>query len=446
MLYRFLPAYKSKHLLNSLTFLGFHHVLVHSTAAICTENNPKYVENNKKEIDFELLFSTCTGIQIARKIHSLLIVSGQMRELKFAARLINVYAHLGNLPSSSTVFKHMQERDTYTWNSMLSIYAQNGQFDEAVDCLYGMLSSTCSDVRPDFYTFPPLLKACRKLADGVRIHCLSSKLGLEWDIFLASSLVHLYCRFGQLVIADRIFKEMPFRDIGCWNSLISGFCQYGNASEALRIVDDMRLEGIEMDAVTVSTILPVCAQKNDSVGGLLIHLYAVKHGLEIDVFVSNALINMYAKFGEIKSAQKVFDQMTIRDLVSWNSIIAAYEQNDFPDHAINFFHEMQLTGEQPDLWTLVSMASSIAQTRCAVSGKAVHGYVLRRFWFSKGVILGNAIVDMFYAHESKKFKGMAAAAMANKMLGGCILMRLWMIDFPPSPTPWSFWNDTAKWR
>ncbi|KAL7228469.1 hypothetical protein ACSBR2_007228 [Camellia fascicularis] len=151
--------------------------------------------------------------------------------------------------------------------------------------------------------------------------------------------------------------------------MISGFCQNGNASEALDVLDEMRFEGMKMDCVTVSTILPACAQMDDILRGMLIHLYIIKHGLEFDVFVSNASMNMYAKFGNIWQAQKVFNQMFVRDFVSWNSIIAAYEQNTHPDTALKFYGEMQSNGIHPDVLTLVSLVSSVAQSRNCRSGR-----------------------------------------------------------------------------
>ncbi|KAL7228464.1 hypothetical protein ACSBR2_007223 [Camellia fascicularis] len=178
---------------------------------------------------------------------------------------------------------------------------------------------------------------------------------------------------GYLAVVHKIFCDMPFGDRGSWNAIISGFCQNGNASEALGVLDEMRFEGMKMDCVTVSTILPVCAQMDDILHGMLIHLHVIKHVLEFDVFVSNALINMCAKFGNIQQAQKVFDQMFVRDLVSWNSIIAAYEQNARPDTALKFFGEMQSNGIQPDVLTLVSLASSVARSRDCRSGRSGHG-------------------------------------------------------------------------
>ncbi|KAL6965720.1 hypothetical protein U1Q18_036774, partial [Sarracenia purpurea var. burkii] len=369
------------------------HYQLFSTTVNCARILSNGTDKTSKEIDFEFLFQSCTKPHLPKRLHGLLIVSGKAQSIFIATRLVNLYANLGNVTSSRHTFDHIPNKDAYTWNSMVSAYVRNSQFHEAVSCLYELLLN--AEIRPDFYTFPPVLKACDNLLDGKKIHCWVFKLGFEWDVFVAASLVHMYCRFGSLAIAHKIFNDMPFRDRGSWNAMISGFCQNGSADAALSVLDEMRLEGMKMDCITVSTILPACAQMDDISRGMLIHLYVIKHGLEFDVFVSNALINMYAKFGNLGHAQKVFDQMFVRDLVSWNSIIAAYEQNGNPDTALMFYVEMMSNGIQPDVLTLVSLASSVAQSKDCQSGRSVHGFILRRCWIMEDVVVGNAAVDMY---------------------------------------------------
>ncbi|XP_011086450.1 pentatricopeptide repeat-containing protein At4g33990 isoform X1 [Sesamum indicum] len=363
----------------------------HEVSCIGTLSHGTYERN--REIDFEILFNACTTLEVAKRLHALLIVSGEVQSIFVATRLVNIYSHLGDVSSSRDIFNEVPRKDAYTWNSMVSAYVRNRRFSEAVECAYEMLSS--ADARPDFHTFPPVLKACNSLLDGTRLHCWILKLGLEWDVFVAASLVHMYCRFGFSGSAYLIFKDMPNRDMGCWNSMISGFCQNGNAEAALSILGDMGLAGVEMDSVTVATVLSICAQMNDILHGALIHLFVIKHGLEFNVFVSNALINMYAKFGELKCAQNVFDHMDVRDLVSWNSIIAAYEQNYYPYDALKFFHQMQSNKVKPDLLTIVSLSSSVAQTKDFISSKTIHGYIMRRCWIMEDTVVGNGVVDMY---------------------------------------------------
>ncbi|KAK6916444.1 DYW domain [Dillenia turbinata] len=223
------------------------------------------------------------------------------------------------------------------------------------------------------------MKACSDLVNGKKLHCWVFKLGSEMEVFVAASLIHMYSRFGSLVVARQIFDDMDVRDMSSWNAMISVVCQYGNAAVALSILDEMRLEGIKMDPVTVPSILPICAQFVGILIGMLIHLYVIKHGLEDDLFVSNAMINMYAEFGLLRHSEKVFHQMLVRDVVSWNSIISASEQKDDPHTAFGFFVEIFYCFT---IWGLSKW-------------QALHGYVLRRGWVMKDIIMGNSIMDVF---------------------------------------------------
>ncbi|EXC20588.1 hypothetical protein L484_027143 [Morus notabilis] len=346
-----------------------------------------------EKIDFNLLFVSCTKVHLAKRLHALLVVSGKVKDMFLSTRLVNLYSYFGDVSLSRRTFDQLPEKDIYTWNSMISAYVRTSRFREALHCFYQL--SSASGFQPNFYTFPPVLKACGNLVDGKKIHCQVLKLGCQWDIYVAASLIHMYSRFGFVGIARKLFNEMPIRDTGSWNSMISGFCQNGNVKEALDVMNEMRLEGENMDPVTVASLLTVCAQSGDILNGMLIHLYAIKQGLELDLFVSNALINMYAKFGWLANARRVFDQMVVRDLVSWNSIISAYEQNDDPISALRFYKNMQQIEIQPDLLTLLSLASIVSQLADSRKIRSVHGFILRRSWLMQDVAIGNAVVDMY---------------------------------------------------
>lgn len=346
-----------------------------------------------EKIDFEFLFESCTKVHLAKRLHALLVVSGKVRDMFISTRLVNIYSFLGDVSFSRRTFNEIPKKDIYTWNSMISAYVRTARFREALDCFQQFAFT--SGLQPNSYTFPPVLKASENLVDGKKIHCQVLKLGFQWDVYVAASLVHMYSRFGFVSIARKLFNEMPVRDIGSWNAMISGLCQNGNATEALDVLNEMRLEGENMDPLTVASLLTVCAQSNHTLSGMLIHLYVIKQGLEFDLLVSNALINMYAKFGCVANALRVFNQMVVMDLVSWNSIIATYEQHDDPKTALGFFRKMQQSGVQPDLLTLLSLASIIAQLADCPKSRSVHGFILRRGWLMENVAIGNAVVDMY---------------------------------------------------
>ena len=389
---RLAPTCKGRHISKFLPLLRQHYRLF-SAATSALPFSTYGLENQHEEIDFNRLFDSSSTTRLAKRLHALLVVSGKIQSNFISVRLVNFYANLGDIFLSRGMFDQIPQKDIYTWNSMISAYVRSGHSREAIDCFYQLL--LVARVRADFFTFPPVLKACQTLMDGKKIHCWVFKLGFQWDVFVAASLIHMYSRFGFVGIARSLFDNMPFRDMGSWNAMISGLIQNGNAAQVLDVLAEMRLEGIKMDSITVASILPVCAQLGDISTATLLHLYVIKCGLEFELFVSNALINMYAKFGNLGNAQKVFKKMFLRDVVSWNSIIAAYEQNDDPVTAQRFFVKMQLNGLQPDLLTLVSLASIATQSKDYKNSRSVHGFVMRRGWLMEAVVIGNAVMDMY---------------------------------------------------
>ncbi|KAL9264869.1 Pentatricopeptide repeat-containing protein, partial [Drosera capensis] len=376
-----------------------------SATAVCLQSlQQDIIPATNKEIDFDVKFNSCSDVQTLKKLHTLLVVSGKAQTVFISTKLVNLYALLGDLSSARDIFCQMSSKDGYTWNSMIAAYVRLDRFRDAMSCFEEMIFT--GEVPPDWYTFPPVLKACGNLVDGKMLHSWVFKLGFIWDVFIAASLVHMYCRFGAIVIAQDIFRNMPLKDSASWNAIISGLCQNDDSDEALGVIGDMRLNGLRLDPVTVASILPACALAGKTLIGLLLHVYVVKHGLEFDVYVSNALINMYAKFGFLEQAGRVFDEMIVRDIVSWNSIIAAYEQNNSPAFVMGYYQDMQLLGFHPDKLTLVSLASVTAQLGHFRNSRSIHGFIIKRPWLMEDLVVGNAAIDMYaksgvvdYAHR-----------------------------------------------
>ncbi|XP_043696061.1 pentatricopeptide repeat-containing protein At4g33990 [Telopea speciosissima] len=391
---RLIRLLNGKRISNVLSFFQSRYPFSYAAALASLQALPNNgLEIKTEDFNFNTLFLSCTKIHLAKRLHALLLVSGNAQDIFFSTRLVNLYANVGDIVSSRLTFEQIRKKNIFAWNSMISSYVRTGCFHEALDCYYQLL--TTSSVRPDFFTFPVVLKACNDLGDGRKIHCWVLKLGFIPDVFVAASLIHMYSRLGLVSDAHRVFDKMTIRDLGSWNAMISGFCQSGKAPEALDVFEDMIWEGVKMDSVTVSSVLPVCAPLDNLLMGMLIHAYVIKHGLEFDVFVSNALINMYAKLGCLGSASRNFDQMLVRDLVSWNSIIAAHEQNNYLITALDLFVEMKQNSFQPDVLTLVSLASIVSQSGDCHNSRAIHGFIMRRGWLTEDTVIGNAIVDMY---------------------------------------------------
>ncbi|TVU13291.1 hypothetical protein EJB05_40335, partial [Eragrostis curvula] len=315
---------------------------------------------------------------LPRGFHAVLVTSGQLRHLD----------------------PHLQVPPLLLVNTLISAFSRAALPRLAIPLLRRLLAGA-HPLRPDAFTFPPLVRAAPSPASAAQLHSCALRLGLlHPNVFASGSLVHAYLRFGRIADAYRLFDEMPERDVAAWNAMVSGLCRNARATEAVALFGRMVGEGFAGNAVTVSSVLPMCVLLGDRVLALVMHVYAVKHGLDGELFVCNAMIDVYSKLGMLKEARRVFEAMALRDLVTWNSIISGYEQGGQVAAAVDLFHGMRDSGVSPDVLTLVSLASAVAQCGDDSGAKSVHCYVMRRGWDVGDIIAGNAMVDM-YAKLSK---------------------------------------------
>lgn len=232
----------------------------------------------------------------------------------------------------------------------------------------------------DTQTFCSLLETCFRLKavdHGVRIHRLIPTKILSKNVGVVSKLLRLYAANGRVEEAHQLFDEMPKRDESAfaWNSLISGYSELGMFEDALALYFQMEEEGVEPDRHTFPRALMACSGIGSVRVGEELHRHVVRCGFFNDVFVLNALVDMYAKCGDIVKSRKVFDRIASKDLVSWNSMIQGYIHHGLLAKAIEIFHNMLKAGYEPDHVTISSVVSRISSL---IIGTQMHGWVLRR--------------------------------------------------------------------
>jgi pentatricopeptide repeat protein len=140
--------------------------------------------------------------------------------------------------------------------------------------------------------------------------------------------------------------------------MISGYTQRGCFVEALELFQQMRLTDVKPNSVTLTSLLPACANLAALEKGKEVHEDIIRNGFQSDIFVGNALIDMYAKCGSIDDADKMFHKMHRRDVVSWSSMIVGYAVHGRAYDALQLFKEMQHLGTKPDYVTLVGVLSA----------------------------------------------------------------------------------------
>ncbi|KAK7350899.1 hypothetical protein VNO77_09938 [Canavalia gladiata] len=281
----------------------------------------------------------------------------------------------------------------------------------------------------DSSLFAKLLDSCVRSKSGIdacRIHARIIKTHFSSEIFIQNRLVDAYgkCRrledarkvfdhmphkntfsynailsvltkSGNLDEALSIFKFMPEPDQCSWNAMVSGFAQHDRFEEALKFFVGMHSEDFVLNEYSFGSALSACAGLADLNVGIQIHTLISKSRYSSDVYMGSALVDMYSKCGVVACAQRAFDGMVVRNIVSWNSLITCYEQNGPAGKALEVFVRMMNSGVEPDEITLASVVSACATLSAIREGLQIHAQVMKWDKFRNDLVLGNALVDMY---------------------------------------------------
>lgn len=184
---------------------------------------------------------------------------------------------------------------------------------------------------------------------------------LKRDVISWNAMLSAYAKTGSVEDLRETFGQMPFRDPVSYNTMIAGFAGNECSSEALEVFVRMQDEGFEPTEYTHVSALHACSQLLDLRRGKQIHGRIIVGNLCGNVFIWNALIDIYAKCGDIDRARLLFDRMVNKNMVSWNSIISGYVKNGQPEKCLELFHEMKLWGLKPDQVTISNVLGAYFQ-------------------------------------------------------------------------------------
>ncbi|KAK9937463.1 hypothetical protein M0R45_014250 [Rubus argutus] len=281
-----------------------------------------------------LVFSTCGTLGdelLGQQVLGDVVKLGLQTSVSVANSLISMYGNFGNVDEACYVFDHMDERDTISWNSIISANVQNGLCEESLRCFHRMrhVNKGVNSI-----TVSTLLGACGstvRLKWGSGIHGLVVKLGMESNVCVGNTLLKFLVE-GKILHALAVVASLQDNLI-VGNALVT---MYGKFSKTVR-------------AQKVLQIRP----KRDEV-------------------TWNALIGefpyyKYAKCGDLNSSNSIFNGLTVKNSIAWNANIAA-NANHGLEEALKLVLMMGRAGVGFDQFSL-SVALS-------VSGRS--GYVGRR--------------------------------------------------------------------
>ncbi|KAJ0964343.1 hypothetical protein J5N97_029465 [Dioscorea zingiberensis] len=313
------------------------------------------------------------GLNHLKRDHAKLLRSGEILDTIAAGKLISDIAFSGaaNLGYARSLFAWIQSPlNTFMWNSLIRGYAHGDDPREAISLYRQMLAN---GYLPNNYTFPFILKACTRINDprvGLGVHGTLIRHGFEdFDPFIQTSLVNFYASCGSIEVAQKLFDRSPQRDVTSWNALIKayiGCCRFSDAIRVFRLMQDR--SNARADEITMLGVVSACAHLGALDMGKWVHAYVDRSRMRLTRNLGTALINMYARCGEIESASFLFREMKDKDIRTWSVMIGGFALNGLANEALDLFSEMQSAGVKPDSVTLTGVLSACSHAGLVQEG------------------------------------------------------------------------------
>ncbi|XP_057948894.1 putative pentatricopeptide repeat-containing protein At5g13230, mitochondrial [Malania oleifera] len=329
---------------------------------------------------FASVIKACLGIdaiEMGKGIHGCVLKTRYELDLYVGVALLDLYTKFGDIDDAQQAFNEMPEKDVIHWSFMIARYAQSNQSEEAVELFCCMRQAL---VLPNQFAFSSVLQACATMEGldlGIQIHCHVLKVGLDLDVFVQNALMDVYAKCRRMDYSMELFVESPNKNDVTWNTMIVGYVQLGDGEKALNLFLNMLGCQVQATEVTYSTVLRACASLAALEPGIQIHSSTIKTNFYEDIVVGNALIDMYAKCGNIKDARLVFDMMNDQDEVSWNAMISGYSMHGLGREAIRIYKSMQETKFKPNKLTFVGVLSACSNSGLLEEGQAYFSSMVR---------------------------------------------------------------------
>ncbi|XP_015878068.3 pentatricopeptide repeat-containing protein At4g38010 [Ziziphus jujuba] len=241
------------------------------------------------------------------------------------------------------------------------------------------------------------IRRCNNLKFFKQIHAQLLTTGLIYDSLFANYAVEYFGKsVGIFDYACDYLKQLDWRLSSFpFNVLISRYAGGNTPREAVWACRRLRRDGFVPDMFTFPAVLKSCTKFLGIGEGRQVHGVVITMGFCSDVYVQNSLLHFYGVCGDCDGASRVFDDMLVRDVVSWTGLISGFVRVGLFEEAVALFLKMDV---EPNIATFVTVLVASGRIGCLSVGKATHGLILKRAMGSL-LAVGNAIMDMYVKCE-----------------------------------------------
>ncbi|XP_010557403.1 PREDICTED: pentatricopeptide repeat-containing protein At2g27610 [Tarenaya hassleriana] len=332
------------------------------------------------ESSFASIFKLCAKfkeLRFTQQLQCSVLKSGFLSDQNITTAITLAYSKCGEMDHAFKLFQQMQGLGTVvSWTAMITGFLQNEGKERAVGLFQEM---NRKGVRPNEFTYSVIITAMPVISPS-QVHAQAVKTNYEKSSTVGTALLDAYIKLGKIEEAARVFDLIDEKDIVAWSAMLAGYAHTGDTEGGIKVFAELTKKGVKPNEYTFSSVLNVCAAPTASVGqGKQFHAFAIKSRFNEALCVSSALVTMYAKKGNIESADQVFKRQRERDLVSWNSMISGYAQHGHAKKALDVFTEMKRRNVEMDGVTFIGVFAACTHSGLVEEGERYFGIMVKEY-------------------------------------------------------------------
>ena len=339
------------------------------------------------------------SIREAKAVHGLVLKSNfEDKDLMVLFNHVaHVYSKCSEFKAACRLFDEMPHRNVFSWTVMIVGSTEHGLFFDGFKFFCEMLNH---GIFPDKFACSAIIQSCIGLDSlelGKMVHAQIVTRGFGTHIFVSTSLLNMYAKLGSMEDSFRMFNTMTEHNQVSWNAMISGCTSNGLHLEAFNLFVRMKSGACTPNMYTIVSVSKAVGKLGVVNMGKEVQNCASELGIEDNVLVGTALIDMYSKCGSLDDARSVFDTNFINCGMNtpWNAMISGYSQSGRSQESLELYVQMCQNGIKRDLYTYCSVFNAIAASKNLQFVRVVHGMVLKCGRDLMVFSVNNAVADAY---------------------------------------------------
>ncbi|CAF1305070.1 unnamed protein product [Rotaria sordida] len=248
-------------------------------------------------------------------------------------------------------------------NSTIKKLIDTKQYKQAVDLCYQNLEK-CTN-----YTISIAINACNILNDyqrGIDIKEKISSNSLQ-NSYIQTSLIRFYLQCHDIDNVIHLFSSIK-KDSFIYTAMFKGLISNSMPEKVLDLFDEMTLK---LDNFILSVLFNAC--------GELANDRAMKIGRKLlddmlnnyrnnTVLLSSAIV-ILMKFGDVLNAERIFDSIKKKDIVTYGVMMKGYIRNEMYEKALDLFEQINFNVDDVTYTIVLNACAQLANDRAIKIGK-----------------------------------------------------------------------------